>query len=309
MGCLHEYFGEVDLTGLPEMPRLPDTEFHDRLELRVDALDVELLRLGPAHTAGDCIAHIPDAATVFAGALLVFGDHPVCWGQGPLSGPLRALRQLLKTGARYFVPVTARSPTGMMSPPYRPTWRTPRSAQGMPCTAVFRSPMPRGRVLPHRQPERLASVVQAAYQEAGPDRYGRRRVFVAGSVGLLAWSAAFFPLIDLATMPAMAVAMIVMATALGFTYGPQAALFSELFPAKLRYSGSSLGYQLGAILGGGIAPTVATALYDIDHSSLPVTLYLVLITAFSLGCVLLLTRRRAGLGSEPGPDPVREMSG
>lgn len=126
------------------------------------------------------------------------------------------------------------------------------------------------------------------------DRFGRRRVFVAGAVGLLVWSAAFFPLVDLASMSALVLAMTVMAMALGFTYGPQAALFSELFPAKLRYSGSSLGYQLGAILGGGLAPTLATALYDIGHSSRLVTLYLVLITAFSLACLILLTRRPAG---------------
>jgi MFS family permease len=87
-------------------------------------------------------------------------------------------------------------------------------------------------------------------------------------------------------------ALVLMAVMLGFTYGPQAALFAELFPAKLRYSGSSLGYQLGAILGGGLAPTVATALYAIDKTTWPITLYLVFLAAFSLGCALLLTRRR-----------------
>jgi MFS family permease len=43
-------------------------------------------------------------------------------------------------------------------------------------------------------------------------------------------------------------------------YGPQAAFFSELFSTRVRFSGVSLGYQLGSVLGGGLAPLVATAL-------------------------------------------------
>ncbi|WP_314173847.1 MFS transporter [Streptomyces winkii] len=134
-------------------------------------------------------------------------------------------------------------------------------------------------------------LVTTAWSAALSDRFGRRRVFVAGSVGLLVWSAAFFPVVDLASMASMLTGLVVMAVVLGFTYGPQAALFAELFPVRLRYSGSSLGYQLGAILGGGIAPTVATALYGIDEATWPITLYLVLVAAFSLVCVLLLNRR------------------
>ncbi|MFD1662826.1 MFS transporter [Streptomyces caeni] len=123
------------------------------------------------------------------------------------------------------------------------------------------------------------------------DRLGRRPVFLAGSLGLVAAAAVFFPLLDSASVPVVVLAFLVMAVMLGFTYGPQAALFSELFPAKLRYSGSSLGYQLGAVLGGGIAPTVATALYGINGQSWPITLYLVLIASFSLVCLFVLTRR------------------
>ncbi|QPP05941.1 MHS family MFS transporter [Streptomyces bathyalis] len=141
-------------------------------------------------------------------------------------------------------------------------------------------------------------LLTTAWSAALSDRFGRRRVFVAGSVGLLAWAAAFFPVIDLASTASMLTGLVVMAVVLGFTYGPQAALFAELFPVRLRYSGSSLGYQLGAILGGGIAPTVATALYGIDKATWPITLYLVLVAAFSLVCVLLLMRRpSAGAGT------------
>ena len=43
-------------------------------------------------------------------------------------------------------------------------------------------------------------------------------------------------------------------------YGPQAAFFSELFSTRVRFSGVSIGYQIGSVLGGGLAPLVATAL-------------------------------------------------
>ncbi|MDW6064669.1 MFS transporter [Streptomyces sp. FXJ1.4098] len=149
-----------------------------------------------------------------------------------------------------------------------------------------------------------------AWSAALSDRLGRRRVFVAGAVGLVIWSSVFFPLIDTSDTLAILLALVVMAIVLGFTYGPQAAFFSELFPARLRYSGSSLGYQLGAILGGGIAPTVATALYDIDHQTWPITLYLVAITGFSFGCLLLLTRRPAAesIPQRIGSERVTESS-
>ena len=49
---------------------------------------------------------------------------------------------------------------------------------------------------------------------------------------------------------------------LGMQYGPQAAYFTELFATEVRYSGASLGYQIGAILGGALAPTIAVLLWD-----------------------------------------------
>ena len=91
-------------------------------------------------------------------------------------------------------------------------------------------------------------------------------------------AAVFFPLIDTASVPVMLVAMLLMAFVLGCTVGPQSALFAELFPAHVRYSGASLGYQVGAILGGGIAPFMATALYARYGTSTAITAYFVVIS-------------------------------
>lgn len=64
-------------------------------------------------------------------------------------------------------------------------------------------------------------------------------------------------------------------------YGPQAALLSELFSTEVRYSGASLGYQLGAILGGGFAPIIATSLLVAFGSSMWIAAYIALANALT----------------------------
>lgn len=140
----------------------------------------------------------------------------------------------------------------------------------------------------------IASLVWLAvipWASALSDRHGRRRVLRAGSIGLVASAILLFPTINTANPAMILLALLVTAVFMGVVYGPIAALFSELFKAEIRYSGASLGYQLGSILGGGLAPTVATALYTSWASTTPIALYLTALTLISLGCVWLVTRR------------------
>lgn len=120
------------------------------------------------------------------------------------------------------------------------------------------------------------------------DTLGRRTVYIRSSIALVVVAAAFFPLVDTAVLPVMAAAMIALGFVLGCCAGPQSALFVELFPAAIRYSGASLGYQVGAILGGGLAPIVATALFASFGTSLAITGYFVLIALISLVSILVL---------------------
>lgn len=122
-------------------------------------------------------------------------------------------------------------------------------------------------------------------------RYGRRRVLLTGSAGLAAWMLVLFPLVDTARPVLILVALLGTAVFLGVTYGPLAALFSELFATRVRYSGASLGYQLGSIVGGGLAPTVATALYASSQSSTAVGGYLVGMAVVGLICLAVVTHR------------------
>ena len=75
-------------------------------------------------------------------------------------------------------------------------------------------------------------------------------------------------------------------------YGPQAALFGELFPVETRYLGASLGYQVGAIFGGAFAPLIATGLLAATGSSLSIGLYLTLLSTVSFFCVRALGETR-----------------
>jgi MFS family permease len=123
------------------------------------------------------------------------------------------------------------------------------------------------------------------------DRIGRRKVFMIGTGAMAAWSVVFFPLMNAKSMPLALVALSGMAVTLGISYGPQAALFAEMFSTRVRYSGASLGYQLGATLGGGIAPFVATALYSATKSSTSVAGYMVAVSLISMVSVAAIAEK------------------
>jgi metabolite-proton symporter len=127
------------------------------------------------------------------------------------------------------------------------------------------------------------------------DRVGRRKVFLIGAGAMALWSVAFFPLMDTRSLPLALVALGGMALTLGIAYGPQAALFSEMFNTRVRYSGASLGYQLGATLGGGIAPFIATYLYSEAGGSYSVAAYMVVVSLISVVSVAAIaeTYRRS----------------
>ena len=110
----------------------------------------------------------------------------------------------------------------------------------------------------------IGSAVQIAAQfvAAGySDRHGRRGIFMLGAALLGLWGFVLFPLIDTGSFWLTVTGITGGLVFVGMMYGPQAAFYTELFSTEVRYSGASLGYQLGAIIGGAFAPTIATALW------------------------------------------------
>ncbi|MFJ2318144.1 MFS transporter [Glutamicibacter sp. NPDC087661] len=126
------------------------------------------------------------------------------------------------------------------------------------------------------------------------DKIGRKRTYQIGFTSQLLCIFPLFWMVNSASLPMLYLGFALFAVGLGLSYGPQAALYSELFPASVRFSGVSISYALGAILGGAFAPMIATALVQATGSTDAVALYLIGITAVSLIAVSLV-RDRAGI--------------
>jgi metabolite-proton symporter len=157
------------------------------------------------------------------------------------------------------------------------------------CTRVLK--LERGFILTSTLVAALVWLATIPWASALSDRHGRARVLLIGSVGLAAAALALFPLVNTKNPALLVAALVVTAVFLGVTYGPLAAFLSELFPANVRYSGASLGYQIGSILGGGIAPTVAAGLFVRWQSTLPISIYLAAVSLLSLACIAAIARR------------------
>ncbi|QYN40142.1 MHS family MFS transporter [Pseudonocardia sp. DSM 110487] len=114
------------------------------------------------------------------------------------------------------------------------------------------------------------------------DRYGRKPIYLLGAAGVGVWAFVFIALIDTANFALTTLAVIGGLVFHGAMYGPQAAFLSELFGTKVRYSGTSVGYQLASVVAGGLAPIVAVALYTSFDSGYAVSVYVALSALLTL---------------------------
>ena len=140
---------------------------------------------------------------------------------------------------------------------------------------------------------------------AASDRWGLSRTIVAGSIATAVVAAVFLPLLATGSLVLIAVAVAGARWASAPMWGPSAALAAECYPTEIRYSGASVGYQLGSIVGGALAPIFTTLLLASPLGIVGASAYLVIITvATGLGALAAnrLVRARAG-------EPVRTAAG
>lgn len=94
-------FGSFDFENITVTP--PERTFEGELTLKVGDKTVHLIEVGPAHTQGDTLVHIPADKTVFTGDILFIGGHPIIWA-GPTSNWLRACDRILSMDVETIVP-------------------------------------------------------------------------------------------------------------------------------------------------------------------------------------------------------------
>lgn len=114
------------------------------------------------------------------------------------------------------------------------------------------------------------------------DRLGRVRTFQIGYCCLAIWAIPMWFLIDTKDIFLFFLAAFGLTVGLGLSYGPQAALYAELFPAKIRYSGVSVAYAFGAILGGAFAPAIAQWIIGSYGQSWRIGVYILVLSLISL---------------------------
>ncbi|MBV9044271.1 MAG: MBL fold metallo-hydrolase [Alphaproteobacteria bacterium] len=105
MGLTGEYvlhcFGDFDFTACSV--RAPDTTFTGRMTRQVGSKTVELIEVGPAHTGGDALVHVPADKTLFTGDILFIEGHPILW-VGPVGNWIAACEMMEAMDVETIVP-------------------------------------------------------------------------------------------------------------------------------------------------------------------------------------------------------------
>lgn len=98
---LQQAFGPFEFDGI-EPPRV-DRTFSGRLEIETGGRRAELIEVGPAHTAGDVLVHLPDDGVIFCGDILFIEGTPIVWN-GPVSNWVEACHLINELGCSVIVP-------------------------------------------------------------------------------------------------------------------------------------------------------------------------------------------------------------
>ncbi|MYW58128.1 MULTISPECIES: MFS transporter [unclassified Streptomyces] len=156
--------------------------------------------------------------------------------------------------------------------------------------------MARGPVLAVSLCVSLTQLVLIPASAALSDRVGRLPVYAAGAAGIALWAVPLFLLVDTGSLLWLAVGTFVASCFLSIMYGPQAALFAELFTPQMRYTGASLGYQIAAVAGGGLAPFLMVLLLEATGTSMAVSGYIIALALLALLSIRSLAKKARARG-------------
>jgi metabolite-proton symporter len=120
------------------------------------------------------------------------------------------------------------------------------------------------------------------------DRLGRRRTLITGTALAIGWGLVMFPLMETASVALVGLALAGALGLMGLIFGPMGAYLPELFKTEYRYSGASVAYSLGGVLGGAVPPLVATSMQASGLGVMAIGGYVSAMALLSLLCLLAL---------------------
>jgi MFS family permease len=121
------------------------------------------------------------------------------------------------------------------------------------------------------------------------DKIGRKNMYMIGAASMGIFGFIYFARLNTGIPWVIFVAIAISLVPVMTQYGPKAALIAESFSPRLRYSGTSIGYQLASIIAGGPARIIATWLFAAFHSSVPITLYILALAIIGIISTAMLT--------------------
>lgn len=135
-------------------------------------------------------------------------------------------------------------------------------------------------------------VVVTYFAGGWSDKFGRKKMYYLSYSLQLATVLVLFPLVNMGQVWSISLALLLLSMSVGIACGVQSAFYTELFPASVRFSGVSIAYALGSILGGAFSPMIAAWLISTTGETSSVTYYLAFMTILALLAISCLKERR-----------------
>ncbi|MDO4821410.1 MAG: MFS transporter [Rothia sp. (in: high G+C Gram-positive bacteria)] len=140
------------------------------------------------------------------------------------------------------------------------------------------------------------------------DKIGRVRTFQLGYGFVILWAVPMWFLVDSGSAALFTLAIFVLTIGLGPSYGPQSAMYAEMFPASVRFSGISIGYAIGAILGGAFAPMIAEMILKQTGQSWMIGLYIAALAVVSVIAVSMVPKSNQEIDLHPEEEDFSERT-
>ncbi|GGZ83594.1 MFS transporter [Ignatzschineria indica] len=126
------------------------------------------------------------------------------------------------------------------------------------------------------------------------DRVGRKKLYVVGTIVMILYMFPYFWMVNQGSVLLLVIATIL---GLGIIWAPITAVlgtfFSEIFAPEIRYTGVTLGYQIGAALAGGTAPLIAVTFLSYFDSYVPIAIYIMLTGVISLVAIAFAKNKKS----------------